>query len=157
MPLRLALLSLLLAAGLCAASNVSNHTVANTTTVPYTQFLSCCSNDTQPAAVCLDASFNTSDPGVLRSQFMRINRAELGLCPLAPLNATANNTSSRNATAPNANATSSNATAPNNSSCVVRQKSLDCFNSSLMNDVCAATNTSGSQVPPSASFNTRNP
>jgi bacteriorhodopsin len=121
MPTPLVLLSLLLALGCSGASNFSATNVTNSS---YTQFLSCCSNTTQPVVACLAADFNTSAHYALNSTFSSVARAEVGVC-------------STQQQVP---------AAKNGTACTPPRHSLECLNSTLMSDVCVLSNQSfGSQ------------
>ena len=138
MPTLFALLSLLLAAHLCAASNATDHTTSNasTSSAPYSEFLSCCPNFTKAAAVCLDSGFNTSAPYAIHSQFSFVKRGDLGQCSnLSALN------QPQSAHLGAANASAANASAA--AACSPVLKNLQCSNSSIMNEVCVPVNQSG--------------
>jgi hypothetical protein len=126
MPAPLVLLALLLA---CCRSASSNAIASNFSNSSYAQFLSCCPNITQPAVACLDAGFNTSQNYALNSQFRGVPRADLGVCSNSSNPIQIEPAAQRNVTA----------------NCTTKSHSLDCSNVTLMNDVCALSNISGSQ------------
>ena len=128
----LALLLLLLVVAACSAA--SNQTNATTTNSTYAQFLSCCPNNTQPAAACLGANFSTTASYASSSVFSSIARSELDVCATSS-HSNATTTSHSNATTPS----QSNASTP-----CLSLKKTDCSNSTLMNDVCLPVNQSGS-------------